>query len=132
MSSSDYTALRKFKEIQGSCNVNEIGDPLSSSWFDIPVGNTTNCSITLGTGPTGSRGPIGYTGSTGPRGVQGIPGPTNGGIFAITATMDNGFDKVTNNGFSFTFGNVTSGFQIGSSCKLNYIAVRTSEQVDLW
>ena len=37
MSSSDYTALRKLKEIQNSCDVDEFGDPLSSSWYDIPM-----------------------------------------------------------------------------------------------
>ena len=59
MSSSDYTALKKYKEIQGTCKIDDIGNPISSSWFNIPIGSTTDCTFTLGTGPTG---PIGRTG----------------------------------------------------------------------
>ena len=120
MSSSDYTALKKFKEIQSSCEVNEIGDPLSSSWFDIPVGQTTDCKRTLGTGPTGSTGLRGATGFTGPIGIQGIPGPTNGGIFTVIAESNNGFNVNDASGFTFSFGGaakaINYGFQIGADC----------------
>ena len=71
MSSSDYTALRKLKEIQNSCDVDEFGDPVSSSWYDIPIEERADCSAVLGTGPTGSIGPTGYTGYTGYTGPVG-------------------------------------------------------------
>ena len=82
MSASDYTALRKLKEIQNSCDVDELGDPVSSSWYDIPMEERADCSVVLGTGPTGPIGPIGLTGYTG---YTGPAGETNGGIFTIYA-----------------------------------------------
>ena len=82
MSSSDYTTLRKLKEIQSSCKVDDFGNPLSLSWFDVPYRDKVDCTVVLGTGPTG---PTGYTGPTGIRGLTGPtgpPGPTNGGVFS--------------------------------------------------
>ena len=121
MSASDYTNLRKLKQIQNSCDVDEFGDPLSSSWYDIPIGERANCSIVLGTGPTGPPGPIVYVGNTGNGG-----GDSNGGIFAMYAET-NGF-YTSGNGFIFSFGkgvdgNMTSGVMMGADCSLNYIGV---------
>ena len=86
MSSSDYIALRKLKELQSSCNVDEIGDPLSPSWFNVPMCNSKDCSVVLGTGPTGPAGPTGILGSTGHTGPHGL---TNGGVYTLVADTDN-------------------------------------------
>ena len=131
MSSSDYIAIKKLKELKSSCETDELGDPLSPSWYNVPVTNDCDCSVVLGTGPTGavgSIGPIGYTGYTG---VTGPVGPTNGGVISIFAES-NGFDLSSGSGFSFSYGsgNVNSdtyGIQMGIDCSLNYIGVRASE-----
>ena len=75
MSSSDYTSLKKYKEIQGACKLDDIGNPVSPSWFNITVDKDCNCGYTLGTGPTGPTGSIGFTGPTGAQGIQGETGP---------------------------------------------------------
>jgi hypothetical protein len=98
MSSSDYTALRKLKQIQGACKVDELGNPVSTSWYDIPMGERQNCELVLGTGPTGPRGQIGYTGPAGFMGYTGPAGPTNGGVFALYAESY-GLDNSNNSGF---------------------------------
>jgi len=105
MASSDYTALRKLKQIQGACKVDEIGDPLSPSWYDIPMGNKQDCTLVLGTGPTGPAGQLGATGrqgAAGATGPRGIAGPTNGGVFALYAESYD-LDTSNNGGFSFSF-----------------------------
>ena len=104
MSSSDYTALKKYKEIQGACKVDDIGNPVSPSWFNIPIGTTADCTFTLGTGPTGMTGSTGYTGRTGPTGLQGPAGSSNGGAFVIYCESNTGFNTVDASGFCFSFG----------------------------
>src|SRR6056300_1585061 len=128
MSSSDYTALRKLKQLQNSCDVDELGDPVSSSWYDIPMSERTDCSVVLGTGPTGPIGPTGYTGYTG---YTGPAGDTNGGLFTIYAEAP-GF-YTSNTGFIFAFGagmegSTGYGVPIGADCSLNYIGVRVGSQ----
>jgi hypothetical protein len=97
MSSSDYTTLRKLKQIQGSCKVDDYGDPVSLSWFDVPYGDRVDCAPGLGTGPTGKTGQTGYTGPAGPTGA---PGPTNGGVFTIFAESIVGYSQPAP-GFTF-------------------------------
>ena len=111
MASSDYTALRKLKEIQNCCEVDELGDPVSTSWYDIPMSARGDCTVGFVTGPTGPAG------------------NTNGGIFTIYASST-GF-AVSDNGFIFSFGNgpnnlSTSGVHIGADSSLNYIGVRVA------
>ena len=127
MASSDYTALRKLKEIQNSCDVDELGDPVSTSWYDIEMEARADCSVVLGTGPTGPIGPTGYTGYTGP------VGDTNGGVFTMYAES-NGFytDGID---FIFSFGkgidgSASSGVMIGADCSLNYIGVNVATTPD--
>ena len=62
MSSSDYIAIKKLKELKSSWETDELGDPLSPSWYNVPVTNDCDCTVVLGTGPTG---PTGFTGPTG-------------------------------------------------------------------
>ena len=66
MSSSDYIALKKFKELKGNCSTDELGDPLSPSWYNVPINDNCDCTVVLGTGPTGNTGATGNTGPTGP------------------------------------------------------------------
>ena len=71
MSSSDYIAIKKLKELKSSCETDELGDPLSPSWYNVPVTGDCDCTVVLGTGPTGPTGEIGPIGHTGPTGVTG-------------------------------------------------------------
>ena len=45
MSSSDYIALKKFKELKGNCSTDELGDPLSPSWYNVPIND--NCDFLI-------------------------------------------------------------------------------------
>jgi len=103
MSSSDYIALKKLKEIKGSCDADDLGNPLSPSWYNVPVNDNCDCTVTLGTGPTGPIGMTGYTGYTGHTGYTGPVGPTQGGVFSIFAETTT-FDASSNNGHVFSFG----------------------------
>ena len=109
MSSSDYIALKKFKELKGNCSTDELGDPLSPSWYNVPINDNCDCTVVLGTGPTGPTGWTGWTGPTGPTGNTGPAGPTQGGVFAIFGEA-NGFDASSNDGFIFSFGSFWTNF----------------------
>ena len=124
MSSSDYTALRKYKEMQANIETtNMVDGPLP-----VPFGCNTQVT-TISTGVNGHPGPTGPTGSTGRLGPTGAHGPTNGGVFALYATAGN-FDYITNSGYIFSFGNsaftnITSyGFPINVACTLSNVGVK--------
>ena len=129
MSSSDHTALRKYKEMLADIETqNKADGPL-------PVPFGCNQQATTNTGATGSTGVIGYPGPTGPigptgkTGPTGAPGPTNGGVFALYAYAGN-FDSITNSGYIFSFGNspytnITSyGFPINIACTLSNVGIK--------
>ena len=118
MSSSDYTSLRKYREIKNNCNVDDIGNPTSPCWYNIPMTNSDKCEYVLGTGPTGPHGP---------QGVEGSAGPSNGGVFLVSSEASNGFGT-ENNGYIFSFGDgansQSTGIKIGFDCSLHYMGVQ--------
>ena len=117
MSSSEYTALQKYKELKAGI------ETTNNDALPLPVPFGCNRPSTISTTITG------HPGSTGPIGPTGAPGPTNGGVFALYAYAGN-FDYTTNAGYIFSFGNspftnVTSyGFPINVACTLSNVGVK--------
>ena len=125
MSSSERTALRKYKEMLADIETtNTVDGPLP-----VPFGCNAQVTTTTSTGINGHPGPTGPTGPTGKIGPTGAHGPTNGGVFALYATAGN-FDYITNSGYIFSFGNspytnITSyGFPINIACTLSNVGVK--------
>ena len=73
MSSSEYTALQKYKELKAGI------ETTNNDALPLPVPFGCNRPSTISTTITG------HPGSTGPIGPTGAPGPTNGGVFALYA-----------------------------------------------
>ena len=102
MSSSDYTKLKKLREISGvpcdsSCD--------NQTYFGVGLTNTHDISAedlppgynTIGrTGPTGNTGMTGYTGPTGSTGVTGATGMTGatGATGPTGPTGERGFARI--------------------------------------
>jgi hypothetical protein len=123
MSSSEYTALRKYKEMLADSETSKEDD------CPLPVPFGCNRQVIPSSGLIGHPGPTGPTGATGKIGPTGAAGPTNGGVFALYAYASN-FDHITNSGYIFSFGNspftnVTSyGFPINIACTLSNVGVK--------
>ena len=119
MSSSDYTSIKKYRQLQCNCDVDEDGNPIDSCSSNLPP---NSCNYILGTGPMGP---------TGPQGSEGPMGASNGGVFVISGEAAAGFSTGSGSsasGYIFSYGDSGdssgNGINIGFDCSLHYIGIQ--------